>query len=450
MHDNLFVGMTIYHKTGKTPALITGIDQDNIIIELSKEIACKKVLTLPITHIGEWIFFNENDVELSASILSNRLEYIKYKNQKILDAYNNNIEQKKRIEAEEQRKALELSKQREIELQRQEKLEKKLELEIHSKTNFINMLKSNYQFDGFHHYSDFKNFLDIMNTGKLLSRNEALKRGFTDSADQDVIGKTPEKVKDYVRFYYKEKTPTLYNNEGIKINNSSPHMPLPVLLLFNENIINHHTDIAFTSGCGGSKYSRITKNIQDATTFDWETIFSRCPIPTDENSLMACGWDINKATIINKRNAEFLVNKEIDVKHIKKIIFRSPADKKHAELMLGKNKLYEIDKDRIKFNYTHNFLYDYEINPQNDNYIIALIFDKYFEDYSHELKIYYDDKTMEELNIIEIDELRRIDLQKPEGYENYDYYFMFKPLPNKKSIRIEYFMNGHLSALWEE
>ena len=57
---------------------------------------------------------------------------------------------------------------------------------------------------------------------------------------------------------------------------------------------------------------------------------------------------------------------------------------------------------------------------------------------------------MEELNIIEIDELRRIDLQKPEGYENYDYYFMFKPLPNKKSIRIEYFMNGHLSALWEE
>ena len=161
MHDNLFVGMTIYHKTGKTPALITGIDQDNIIIELSKEIACKKVLTLPITHIGEWIFFNENDVKLSASILANRPEYIKYKNQKILDVYNNNIEQKKRIEAEEQRKALELSKKKEIELQRQHKLEKKLELEINSKIDFILMLKSNYQFDGFHHYTDFKNFLHI-------------------------------------------------------------------------------------------------------------------------------------------------------------------------------------------------------------------------------------------------------------------------------------------------
>ena len=113
MYDDLFVGMTIYHRTGKTQAIITEIDHNNINIELSKEIACKKKLTLPITHFGEWIFFKEDDVELSSEILANKSEYLKYNNRKILDAYRDNIEQKKKIEAEEKRKALELAKQQE-------------------------------------------------------------------------------------------------------------------------------------------------------------------------------------------------------------------------------------------------------------------------------------------------------------------------------------------------
>lgn len=397
MYDDLFVGMNIYHKTGKTQALITEIDQNNIKIELSKEIACKKTLTLPITHFGEWIFFNEEDVELSTEILANRSEYLKYNNRKILDAYRNNIEQKKKIEAEEKRKALELAKQKEIELQRQHKLEEELKLEIKSKENFINMLQSNYQFEGFHHYTDFINFLDIMKTGKLLSRNEAFKCGFIDAAEQSVIDRTSEKVKEYVRFYYKEKTPTIYDNEGIKVDNSLPHMPIPVLLLFNENIINYR-NIAFTSGCGGSKYSKITNNLQTAINFDWKTVFNRGWIPTDEDILMTLGYDPNKANVINKRNAEFLLNKEIDIKHIKKIIFRSPADKKHAILALGDNELFEVDAS--KFNNHRNYLYDYDIVNNKDRYYISLIFRSGKSNYKHELKITYKDGFSEIADII--------------------------------------------------
>lgn len=442
MYESLFVGMTIYHKTGRTQALITEIEQNNINIELSKEIACKKVLTLPITHIGEWLFFNENDVELSAAILANRPEYRKYKNQKILDAYNNNIEQKKRMEAEEKRKALELAKQKEIELQRQHKLEEELKLEIHSKIIFINMLKSNYQFDGFHHYTDFVNFLDIMNTGKLLSRNEALKCGFIDAAEQSVIDKTSEKVKEYVRFYYKEKTPTIYDNEGKKVDNSLPHMPIPVLLLFNETIINH-TNIAFTSGCGGSKYSQITKNLQMSMNFDWKTVFNRGWIPTDEDMIMTLGYDPNKANVINKRNAEFLYYKEIDIEHIKKIIFRSPADKKHAILALGENELFKVDAS--KFNNHRNYLYDYDIVNNEDRYYISLIFHSEKSNYTHELIITYKEGFSEKVSIITPN--KRI-INKSATYNN-SFCFDFIPVVNRIVNRIEYFMNGHLSALWE-
>lgn len=442
MYDDLFVGMTIYHKTGKTQAIITEIDHNNINIELSKEIACKRKLTLPITHFGEWIFFNEEDVELSTEILANRSEYLKYNNRKILDAHRNNIEQKKKIEAEEKRKALELAKQKEIELQRQHKLEEELKLEIKSKENFINMLQSNYQFEGFHHYTDFINFLDIMNTGKLLSRNEALKRGFIDAAEQSVIDKTSEKVKEYVRFYYKEKTPTIYDNEGIKVDNSLPHMPIPVLLLFNENIINHK-NIAFTSGCGGSKYSQITNNLQTAMNFDWKTVFNRGWIPTDEDSIMILGYDSNKANVINKRNAEFLFNKEIDIKHIKKIIFRSPADKKHAIFILGENNLFEVDAS--KFNNHRNYLYDYDIVNNKDRYYISLIFRSGKSNYKHELKITYRDGFSEIADIITPN--KRI-INKPITNSN-SFYFDFIPVVDRIVNRIEYFMNGHLSALWE-
>lgn len=133
MCDDLFVGMTIYHKTDKTKAVIIGIDKKNIIIKLSKKLALKEKLTLPIIHIGEWLFFDESDVGLGVSILANRPEYLKYKNPKVLDAYNNI--------AEEREKTLELYEQMTAEIQKQRKIEEKIKCETRLKTEFNNFLK---------------------------------------------------------------------------------------------------------------------------------------------------------------------------------------------------------------------------------------------------------------------------------------------------------------------
>ncbi len=449
MYDDLFVGMTIYHRAGKIKALITKIDNKNITIELSKEILCKKVLILPITHFGEFIFFNEEDVGLSAEVLASRSEYLKYRNQKILDAYKNIYEQKKKIEVEETRKAAELAKQQEMELQRQREQEERIKVEIESKENFIKMLKMNFQFEGFHHYTDITNLVEIIRTGKLLSRNKAMELGFTDAADQYVLSHTYIHIMNYVRFYYKENTPTIYKNEGIKVKNEAPHMPIPVLMLFNENII-FHQEIAFLSGGGGNPNSKFTKDISIAESFDWNVIFYRGPIPRCENCIVSIGNDTSGASITNKKNAEFLYLNEIKIENISKIIFRAPADKKVAEIILGKNDLFFVDNDRRKFNYTHNFLFDYEIVQKENDFIIALIFEYEFEDYTHELCVHYHDKSTEKMNINSLPESRRTDKEKPIGYEKFDYYFIFKTHQEKKAERIEYLMNGHLSALWEE
>ncbi|MDO9592633.1 MAG: DarT ssDNA thymidine ADP-ribosyltransferase family protein, partial [Erysipelotrichaceae bacterium] len=246
MHDNLYVGMTIYHKTGGTKATICDFEQNNVIIELCKEISSKKILALPITHIGEWLFFEENDILLSANILANKPQYLKYSNKKILEAHKENVEIKKKIDDYEMKKIQEAERQNEIKINRKRKLEEDNKFIKKLKKEFIDMLKSEYQFEGFHHYTDFSNFINIENIGFLLSRNEAKKNGFIDAAEQSVINKTNPVVMNFVRFYYKEKTPTIYDNEGIKVDNCTPHMPIPVLLIFNEDIINYE-DVAYTS-----------------------------------------------------------------------------------------------------------------------------------------------------------------------------------------------------------
>lgn len=314
------------------------------------------------------------------------------------------------------------------------------------KTYFIDYLINNYGFEGFHHYTDISNLYDIIQKGKLSSRNKLVSSNFLDAANQDIISHTRESIKDYVRFFYKENTPTTYNNEGIKPSNQSPHMPLPVLLLFDESIINHR-DLAFLSGGGGNHFSKFTSDISEALGFDWFVIFSRGPIPKAENNILCIGNDFDELSIVNKRNAEFLYPDYIETRYIKKIIFRSPADKRSAESILGQNPLFSIDYDENKFHYIHNFLYDYQISPRGINFVVGLKFYKNPKTYTHELVVYYKDGSMERLNIDKSPSSRIAKARRPSGCRDYEYYFVLKT--NKRAIRIEYLMNGHISGHWQ-
>ena len=161
----------------------------------------------------------------------------------------------------------------------------------------------NYGFDGFIHASMYDNIVKILNDNELKSRDNT-SGGFVDIADQDVIVRTSDFVKQKVRFYYAPGNPTLYH-----FNQRNGDL---VYLIFDFSLINGY-DVYFSNGNAGSQYSKITGVIDEALQFDWERIFSRGRISS-----------YNHNEIVRVRNAELLVNGPVDVeKYLKKIIVKN-------------------------------------------------------------------------------------------------------------------------------
>jgi len=84
MSTLLKIGGTLFHKTNRTKCKIFRLDEENIWLKLEEPINEKSELVLPVKHIGEWLFFNQNDIDLSLDEISKIDVYVKYGNQKIV------------------------------------------------------------------------------------------------------------------------------------------------------------------------------------------------------------------------------------------------------------------------------------------------------------------------------------------------------------------------------
>lgn len=442
MNDDLYVGMTLYHRMDKTRATISSITQNEIVIKLSKEIASKTSLSLPITHIGEWLFFEEDDISQDPYILAENNRYSIYKNSMLIEAKRAHDAELLRLAEEEKRKHQEYEERKQYEIDNEIVLMKKREAIRSQKQTLIDNLKSNYSFEGFHHYTDFMNFIRIMNYGYILSREEASKIGFQDAAERDLIKRTQDLVKKHVRFFYKDRTPTLYANEGIKIDNKAPHMPMPVLMIFDEYII-YNDDVVFSNGCAGSKYSIKTTRVEDAMKFDWKTIFSRGPIPMDACDLNSLGYAPEKSRIVLNRNAEFLCYQKVGIEKIKKVCFRCQADMKHAVSIIGENSLFEVVPQ--KFNNHKNYLKDYRMICQSNMYKFKMVYNQPHKGYVHELSVYYADGEIDQTKIGGRN--RKVSIRTTDKTD--ELLFFYKARENSVVTRIEYSLNGHICALWK-
>ena len=148
---------------------------------------------------------------------------------------------------------------------------------------------------------------------------------------------------------------TLYRNEGIKVDGSHPHIPIPVYLLFDEEIL-YLDYTVFADGNAGSQYTTYGKNYEFFNDImDWDTIFHRGPIYLDEGSYK---WEFKR-----KRQAELLSTQPISLEYLRKIIFRCDTDYKRACNLFGKNDLYVVDRNM--FYNERNFIKDYRIEIDN-------------------------------------------------------------------------------------
>jgi len=200
------------------------------------------------------------------------------------------------------------------------------------------------------HYSDVRNVVSILNSGKLYSRNKAIENGLMthDNANDDVIFNTGLDNKDYVRFYFGAMTPTQYSNQGIKqksqiINNA--HCPVPIFLLFDFVNILNTPNVHFSNGNIASANAEIYNNIQDLKKLEFHYIYDRTALP-DSNY---------RYHILYCRNAEVLVPHEVNVfDSLKYVCVRSEADKETLLYNLTPEKRTLLNN---KIRVTNNGLY---------------------------------------------------------------------------------------------
>ena len=85
----------------------------------------------------------------------------------------------------------------------------------------LDELSRRYRYDGrswwpkfVFHYSALQNVVSILETGILFSRENAMSKSLigVDGASQSVLANTSDAYKDYVRLYFRPKTPTQYSN----------------------------------------------------------------------------------------------------------------------------------------------------------------------------------------------------------------------------------------------
>lgn len=109
-----------------------------------------------------------------------------------------------------------------------------------------------------YHFTDVQNAANILQTGYLYSRHEAQRQGMmtVDNASPTVIQQTLAEHYQYVRLYFRPRTPTQYLNEGIRPLSQrelgGAHCPVPVFFCFDALSVLSQSETLFSNGNMGS------------------------------------------------------------------------------------------------------------------------------------------------------------------------------------------------------
>ncbi|WP_424475372.1 DarT ssDNA thymidine ADP-ribosyltransferase family protein [Oceanobacillus kimchii] len=189
-----------------------------------------------------------------------------------------------------------------------------------------------------YHFSDIENIVSIINTNYLASRNYALEHGLmkNDNASSEVINQTIDDNKNYVRFYFRPKTPTQYRNEGLKSNYKSyefkAHCPVPIFLVFNSKKILGLKESKFVE-TNLALNPKICTSIDELEKFDFERIFHL--------------GATNDREIFKKRHAEVLLKDKCNLDHLEFLVCRSYAEKETLLNLLGEKNITLDKKVRV-------------------------------------------------------------------------------------------------------
>ena len=188
-----------------------------------------------------------------------------------------------------------------------------------------------------YHYTDVTNVVNILNCGKLYSRNHPENRMINENAGVEILETTNPEVLNYVRFYFRPKTPTQYRNEGFipkeKRRYHGSNVPIPVFLAFEAKDILALDDAMFSEIALSGGRKELTNDINRFKNFDFEKIYSD-------------GY-YNGENLTPYRRAELVVQNECDLRYLKYICCRSNGEYITLCTLLKMQGIYEKYKDII-------------------------------------------------------------------------------------------------------
>lgn len=174
--------------------------------------------------------------------------------------------------------------------------------------------------DHLFHFTDIENAIKILANYALYSRTKLLKTEqlVTDSASPNVISSTSYKWKNYVRLYFRPRTPTQYCNEGFRPTNrlklGGAHCPVPIVFIFDAKQIMIQKGTLFSDGTLAA----------GARTGDTATFLSSIPFEKVYHDSYLTEAD--KANIKFHRHAEVIIPESLDLSSLKFIHCRNQAE----------------------------------------------------------------------------------------------------------------------------
>jgi hypothetical protein len=140
-----------------------------------------------------------------------------------------------------------------------------------------------------------------------------------DNASTEIIQKTRIEHKNYVRLYFRPRTPTQFNNEGIRPYDKrklGAHCPIPVFFCFDAFSVMTMTDTEFSNGNMASSHVDHDKTLDFFSSIPFEYVYHTGWFPPEY-----------KNQIIFHRNAEVLVPHSLDLSNLKAIACRTAAER---------------------------------------------------------------------------------------------------------------------------
>lgn len=168
------------------------------------------------------------------------------------------------------------------------------------------------------HVTDIQNAVSILRTGMLLSRQEAQGLMVTDNASPDIIARTEDRWKNYVRLYFRPRTPTHFRSEGFRPRNQrslNAHCPVPVCFLFDSYSILSRAGSQFSNGNLATSNAEVFHSAADIERMPFEYIYYDSRPPEDK-----------LRDITFHRNAEVIVPEWLDLSSLRFIACRSQSE----------------------------------------------------------------------------------------------------------------------------